>query len=163
MTGHVAGPMTDLKLIAFDSEDLDIVSAHLQDAVLKIGEMTYLKREQRFAVLLNRFDWSQASVDGAKAGSGRKPFQRRRTALRLERVRGARTMGLDLSRKDGVLELLALRFEAAAPENPSGTITLFFAGGGAIQLDVECVEAELRDLGAAWATKSRPLHPITDE
>lgn len=155
--------MTDLKLIAFDSEDLDILSAHLQDAVLKIGEMTYLKREQRFAVLLNRFDWSQAPVDGSKARNGRKPYQRRRAALRLERVRGARTQGLDLARKDGVLELLTLRFEPTAPENPSGTITLLFAGGGAIRLDVECVEAELRDLGAAWATKFRPVHPVSDE
>jgi len=154
--------MTDLKLIALDAEDIDVLSAHLQDAVLKVGEMAFLKRERRFVAMLNRFDWSRAIGAEGRPGKGRKPFQRRRSALRFERVIGARTQGLDLSRKDEVLELLAVRFEPAAQGDPSGAFMLHFAGGGAIQIDVECVEAELRDLGAAWATKAKPEHKLDD-
>ena len=57
--------------------------------------------------------------------------------------------------------LLAVTFEPA--EEPSGTLTLQFAGGGAIRLQVECIEAELRDLGAAWATRSKPQHAGDDQ
>lgn len=156
--------MNDLKLIALDSEDLAILSAHLQDAVLKVGEMAYLKREGRFAAVVNRFDWPAAQA-AAPAGpeSGTKPGrkvrarrQRRRTALRLERVTAARLQGVDPKAKDRVLVLLAMQFEPA--EAPAGTVTLYFAGGAAIRLDVECIEAEMRDLGAVWATRSEPDH-----
>lgn len=154
--------MTDLKLIALDQEDIDVLSTHLQDAVLKIGDMAYLKREQRFAALLNRFDWQRALADGGAAGTGRKPYQRRRSAVRFERVTRARTLGLDLRRRNDVVELLAVRFAPRDAGDPSGSVTLHFAGGGAIELEVECVEAELRDLGAAWATKACPTHPLDD-
>jgi hypothetical protein len=59
-----------------------------------------------------------------------------------------------------VLELLALSFETA--EAPSGGVTLHFAGGGAIRLDVECIEGELKDLGPVWRAASRPSHPDDD-
>jgi len=144
--------MTDLKLLALDPEDLGIVSAHLQDSVLKVEEMAYLPRQQRFAAVLNRFDW-QTVLAPAKR---RAQPQRRRTALRFERVGRARLQGLDLKAKDRVLVLLAITFEAS--QTPGGTITLQFAGGAAVRLDVECIEAELRDLGAAWATRSKPDH-----
>lgn len=146
--------MLDLKLIALDAEDLNIVSAHLQDAVLKVADIAYLPQEQRFAVLLNRFNWSSAlGGDG-----GDETMTRHRCALRVERVTAARTLGLDLAAKDQVMSLLAIQFEQLQDEDPGGHITFVFAGGGAIQLAVECIEMELRDLGGAWATTSRPDH-----
>ena len=146
--------MQDLKLIALDAEDLNIVSAHLQDAVLKVADIAYLPREKRFAVLVNRFNWSSAMVES----SGDQAMTRHRCALRVERVTAARTQGLDLAAKDQVLSLLAIQFEQLRDDDPAGHMTLIFAGGGAIQLAVECIEIELRDLGGAWATKSRPDH-----
>lgn len=153
-----SNPMTDLKLIALDAEDLQVVSANLQDAVIKIAEMAYLPRERRFAALLNRFDWVAAAAhpEGRRV-LRRTRYMRRRSALRFERVLAARLMNIDLKAKSRVLSLLAIQFEAKAP--PSGTITLVFAGGGAIQLDVECVEAELKDLGAVWQARAKPDHP----
>ena len=145
--------MTDLKLIALDAEDLAVLSAHLQDAVLKVQDMAWLQRERRFAALVSRFDWAAALSAGKRA---RKP-QRRRAALRFERVTAARLQGIEPKAKDQVLVLLAIVFEAGAA-SPGGTVTLQFAGGAAIRLDVECIEAELRDLGAAWAARSRPDH-----
>jgi Protein of unknown function (DUF2948) len=142
--------MEDLKLIALDPEDLKVLSCHLQDAVIRVGDMAYLRNEMRFAAIANRFDWEQvAKIDDAT-------YRRRRAGLRFERVKSAMLHGIDLTRKDTVLELLAVTFEPG--EEPSGALTLHFSGGGAIRLEVECIEAELRDLGAQWRTRLKPEH-----
>ena len=144
----------ELKLIALDAEDLGIVSAHLQDAVLKISDVAYRPKEKRFALLLNRFNWA-----GALTGSqSDKPMTRHRCALRIERVTAARTQDIDLTEEDKVMALLAIQYEQLQDDDPKGHITFVFSGDGAIQLDVEYIEAELRDLGGTWATKSRPNH-----
>jgi DUF2948 family protein len=146
--------MPDLKLIALDIEDLAVISAHLQDAVLKVGDLAFLPREKRFAAVGNRFDWMDAI---AKDGARNKRYARRRVALRFERVLGAQFQGIDLKNKGAVAELLAIHFEPADP--PQGQVILDFAGGGAIRLNVECIEAELRDLGPMWQARSKPKHP----
>ncbi len=143
-----------LKLAAFDEEDLAVISAHVQDAVLKVGDMVYLPREKRFALAMNRFSWERA-VDGKLRN-----YERRRSALSFDRVLAVRLSKIDRSRKDAVLELLAIAFEQT--EAPAGKMTLFFAGGAAIQLDVEVIEARLGDLGAAWATGTKPSHDVAD-
>ena len=149
--------MDPLKLIAFDADDLQILSAHLQDAIVRVGEMKYLPRERRFAAVLNRFDWATAH-----AGDG-KDMMRRQAALRFERVLAARTSGIDLARQDEALVLLAVGFEASGEEDPSGTMMLMFAGDAAIQLEVECIEAELRDLGPVWRAELKPEHSLDAE
>jgi hypothetical protein len=146
--------MPDLKLIALDAEDLAVISANLQDAVLKIADLAFLPREKRFAAVLNRFDWVDALNSEAAKG---KHYARRRAALRFERVLSAQVHGIDLKNKGAVISLLAIGFEPAEP--PEGKVTLQFADGRAIRLNVECIEAEMRDLGPVWEAKSRPQHP----
>jgi hypothetical protein len=145
--------MSELKLIALDAEDLSVLSANLQDAVLRIGDVAYLPREKRFAAIANRFDW-------LRAGDGKSTYARRRTAVRFERVLSAQVQGLDLADKSAVLALLAISFEATTA--PEGHVTLHFADGAATRLHVECVEAELKDLGPVWQAKSKPHHPDDD-
>ncbi len=147
--------MPDLKLIALDAEDLAIISAHLQDAVLKVGDLAFLPRERRFAAVANRFDWIDAIAKETRAKDKR--YERRRAALRFERVLRAQVHGIDQKNKSAVASLLAISFEPG--ELPAGRITLQFADGGAIRLDVECIEAELRDLGPAWQALAKPQHP----
>lgn len=142
--------MTPLKLLALDEEDLAVVSSHLQDAVVRVGDIAYLPSQKRFAAVLNRFDWESASKPGAK------DFQRRRTALRFDRVLSAKHKDLRPDAKDRVLSLLAVSFEAG--DAPSGQITLTFSGDISIELEVECLEAEMRDLGPAWSTRHKPEH-----
>jgi hypothetical protein len=138
--------MTDLKLLALDSEDLDVISASTQDAIVRVGDMGYARADKRFAMLMNRYAWEE----GGKKG------QRKRTALHFDRVEAAQTTGINLEAREGALELLAIRF---LPENdPAGTIELTFAGGGSVRLTVECLEARMQDLGAAWAAKLKPEH-----
>jgi hypothetical protein len=149
--------MTDvpmLRLAAIDEEDLAVVSAHVQDAVLKVGDMVYLPKNRRFAVAMNRFTWEKAE-DGS-----RRDFERRRALLILDRVLSARTSGIDRGQPDTVLELLAIHFEAT--EAPAGRVTLVFAGGAAVQLAVEVVEARLADLGIGWTTAAKPSHDLAD-
>jgi len=143
---------TPLKLIALDEEDLEVVSSHLQDAVVRVGEMAYVPSRKRFAAVVNRFNWEKAL-----AGEEAQANERRRTALRFDRVLGAQLKQLKPSATDRVLSLLAVHFEPK--DHPGGFITLTFSGGASIRLQVECIEAELTDLGPAWRTRSRPQHP----
>lgn len=142
--------MDALKLIALDGEDLQIVSAHVQDAVMKVGDLHYAPRERRFVAAMNRYAWEN---DG---GVFRKKRERRNSVLHFDRVIAARTLGIDPTRPDEVLSLLAVTF---VPGNvPAGIVEFHFSGGGAIRLEVECVEARLSDLGGAWQASSTPVH-----
>ena len=146
--------MDMLRLVALDEEDLQVLSAHLQDAVLKVSDLQYLAKEMRFVLTANRFAWEEA-----KPRFLCKPtYQRRRTALHFNRVSAARATGIARGRPDEVLSLLAVRFVAG--EAPAGTIELTFSANAAIRLDVECIEAQLTDLGAAWETESVPRHDL---
>jgi len=154
-----------LKLIALDEEDLAILSAHLQDAVVTVGEMAYLPRERRFALLANRFDWEAAVKAEAEGRSitgpnGKSPCVRRRAGMHIERVLGARLRGIDLADKTAVLNLLALNFTAT--DAPSGTLTFLFSGGGEVELSVECMEIGIEDLGPAWDAKGTPCHDAAE-
>jgi hypothetical protein len=138
-----------LRLVALDQEDLAIISAHLQDAIVRVGDIAYLPKEHRFAIVGRRFDWEAGPQDAPR---------RRLTGLHFERVTAVRVRGMDPARPDAILELLAITFEER--DAPSGTATLFFADGGAIQIDVECIEMQMKDLGPVWEAESRPAHQI---
>lgn len=148
--------MTALKLLALDEEDLAVISANLQDAILRVQEMTYLPQQQRFAAVLNRFDWLDAEQGAGRRGR----YQRRQAALRFDRVLDAKIQNINNRRQDGIYELLTIQFQPTDP--PGGEIMLIFAGDAAIRLTVECIEAELRDLSAAWLARSKPRHDTGD-
>ena len=140
--------MTDLKLLALDSEDLEVISATTQDAIVRVADMGYAQADKRFALLMNRYAWEE----GGKKG------QRKRTALHFDRVEAVQAAGINLESQEGALELLAIRFLPTS--DPAGTVELSFAGGGTVRLTVECLEARLQDLGAAWAAKLKPEHAV---
>jgi DUF2948 family protein len=147
--------METLKLVALDKDDIEVVSAHVQDALVKVADVFWQPREHRFVIALNRFDWMNA-VDGDGAKSKSPDYRRRRTALRFERVISCKCRGLDQASKDALLNLLVVEF--AERDAPAGTVTLTFSGGGAIRLEVECLEAELVDLGEIYAAVTCPDH-----
>jgi hypothetical protein len=144
--------MTDLKLLALDSEDLAVLSAHVQDAVVRVVDMGYSRGDQRFAVLMNRYDWTTSNEKRSKG-------IRKRAGLHFDRVLSVAYAGFDPTSAEGVLELLALTF-APGPDGVSGIVELAFAGGGTVRLSVECLEARLGDLGAAWAAAAKPAHAL---
>ena len=154
--------MEELKLVALDKDDIEIVSAHVQDALVKVADILWQPREHRFVVALNRFDWMNAAdARGAKNPDDAAPDYRRcRTALRFERVNACKCRDLDQSDKNAVLNLLAVEFAERDP--PAGTVTLTFSGGAAIRLEVECLEAELVDLGEVFSAVLCPDHFAAD-
>lgn len=143
--------MDSLKLLALDTEDLSVVSAHLQDAVFKTDGLAYDARHHIFSVTVNRFVWETAGGRG-------KSFERRRAAIAFKRVNAVRSIGINRKNKDAVFSLLAVNF-AQAGDGPEGTLELVLSGSASIALDVECVEVQLADTGGAWETSLKPRHP----
>lgn len=139
-----------LRLIASDADDLKALSAVLQDAIAKVGDFAHLPRERRFAFVANRFIWESA------AGEGRGSFARVRAGCHFDDVTAVRQSNLRQGAGDAVVELLAIRFQPG--EDGAGVVTLDLAGGGAIRLDVESVNAQLADISAPWPTRMRPGH-----
>jgi hypothetical protein len=142
-----------LKLVAMDIDDLQIISAQMQDAVLTVGNISYLPRQQKVSIVANRFDWEDAQMRSAP------PYRRRLTGLQFARVKSLRSRKINQDSKGAVLMLLSIGFEPH--EAPEGDIVLSFAGGGDLRLEVECIEAKLEDLGPQWETARKPVHDMT--
>lgn len=139
----------ELKLVALDRDDIEVVSAHVQDALVWVGDIYWQPREHRFVMAVNRFDWMKTIEPAAD-------YRRCRTALRFERVLACKCRGINPSNREARLNLLAVEF--AERDAPAGAVTLTFSGGGSIRLDVECLEAELADLGEVTTAEICPDH-----
>lgn len=145
-----------LHLVAFDSEDLEVVSANLQDALVRVADMAYLPRTKQFAVILSRFDWLAAGDPKL----GRKAWERCRTGLHFERVLKVSSCGFSQRDTGAILNLLSISFKETRP--PGGEVELVFSAGRTLRLDVECLEAEVCDLGLRWRAKALPQHHLDD-
>ncbi len=157
----MSGP---LKLRAADQEDLAVIAACLQDALVPIGDMSFMPDDRRFVLVANRFRWeaggppparnappdgtSDASYDSA-AGPG---FERVNSGLWFDGVTAVRIKGVNLHDRSAILELLTLRKD-------DGQLSLIFAGGPVIQLEIDGLRCFLEDIGEPWPTRWRPSHP----
>lgn len=130
-----------LKLIALDADDLAVISAHVQDARVQPSDIIWRQNEKRLVVGMSRLDWEQTLEGEAEP-------RRLVAALRFDRVLACKSRNIDLAALDKVLDLVGIEFHPEDGEEPSGSALLLFAQGGAIRLDVECLECELTDLGA---------------
>jgi hypothetical protein len=146
-----------LSLLVEDEEDLSIVSVYLQDAIVRLGDIAYLPKSRRFAFLANRYCW-ECDREGV-AGS------RKLAGIHFDSVIRAKSTQIRRTNPDAMLQLLAVRFSPAnaQSEDKSGVVDLCFAGGGCIRLDVECIDAALRDLSTPWQAQMRPAHPLEGE
>jgi hypothetical protein len=161
-----------LRLRALDADDLQTIAGFLQDALVPLSEIAFLKDEQRFVLVANRFRWERPAVTvppeanadaGADArftesgeGEGEGPrYERINCGLCFDRVRAVRFQGLDVRRKSQILNLLTV-------QSRPGAITLIFAGGAAIRLEVAAIRCHLEDLGEPWPTRWVPSHPMAD-
>lgn len=134
-----------LRLTAVDGDDLSVISAQMQDAVLKLADINFNSKRRQFALVANRFAWDAVPLK-----------ERRRTGLHFESVLNVKRAGLAQASADTILSLLAVTFTQT--DSPAGFVTLAFSGGHSIRLDVECLDAAMADLGPAWSTDSQPEH-----
>ena len=129
---------TQLKLIALDVDDLAVISAHVQDARVLTSDIIWRQGEKRLVVGMSRLDWEQTL-------SGETAPRRLIAALRFDRVLSCKSRNIDLGTPETALELLGIEFYPG--DAPSGSAVLLFNHGGALRLDVECLECQLTDLG----------------
>ena len=139
----------DLKLHALEREGLGVISAHMQDACVRRADMAWLPERKTFALLALRYDWI-----GAKHGLD----ERVGAALRFDRVMKASSLGFD-GEPDKVRSLLGVLFQKT--EEPSGLVLLTFSDGATVRLEVECLEAELSDIGPRKAACDCQGHRLT--
>ncbi|KQW66436.1 hypothetical protein ASE17_05800 [Phenylobacterium sp. Root77] len=133
-----------MRLLAQDAEDLKVIAAALQDAVGKIGDISYEPAGRRLTLAFNRYRWE------AKGG------ERVRSAVQVGGVMRVQARKLRRNAKDAVVELLDVAFEPG--EAPGGAVTFTFAGGGDLRAEVECLDVVLADVSAPWPTPRTPRH-----
>ena len=147
----------NLKLMALDADDLLVLSAHVQDSVLLSAEIEFDPNEGLLFLPINRFAWEAPSARRLFF----KKYQRRRSVLHFSKIKSLKSSGVDRGNASEVQSVLSITFQASPQEDdPGGQIQLDFAGGGGLLLDVECIEAQLTDLGAAWKASSKPQHGV---
>lgn len=148
MTTTLARP---LRLLAEDADDLAVVSAAVQDAVARVGDLSFERKARRFTLALNRYRWE----------AGTQSKERVRAALQFAGVLDAKTRDLPAGHGGAVLSVLSVTFTpSGAPEDPSGAIAIAFAGGGDLRLEVECIDAVLADVSEPWAAVRAPRHRV---
>jgi hypothetical protein len=150
-----------LKVIARDAEDLAVVSACLQDALIPLNEMRYLPQERRFIMVANRFRWERAARGGDEpvpdtdasfeSDEDFGALQRTNAGICIDRVLAVRSRDIDRSRPDDFLSVLSVQLDG-------NKLSFLFAGGGVIQIEVEALALYLSDLGKAWPTQWQPDH-----
>ena len=128
-----------LKLIALDADDLAVISAHVQDAQVQTADIIWRQGEKRLVVGMSRLDWEQTLA-------GETAPRRLIAALRFDRVLACKSRNIDVQAPEAALELVGIEFHPG--DAPSGCALLMLSQGGALRLDVECLECELTDLGA---------------
>lgn len=127
-----------VKLIALDADDLAVISAHVQDAVVKSADIIWRQSEKRLVIGMSRLDWER-TLEGETSP------RRLISALRFDRVLACKSRNIDLDAPQVQLEMLGIEFHPTEP--PGGSAVMIFANGGALRLDLECLECELADLG----------------
>ena len=158
---------TQLKLLAGDTEDLSVVSACMQDALISFADARFVPAERRFILVARRFKWENCPEFMKRdPGAAAKPctaYERVNCVLCFDDVTGVRLRDLERPEDVQVLELLAITHEEDEGEGGGRgdqAVNLLFAGGGAIRLEVNRILCHLEDLGQPWPTKWRPSHPL---
>jgi hypothetical protein len=127
-----------LKLVALDADDLAVISAHVQDARVRISDIIWRPAEKRLVIGMSRLDWEQTLA-------GETTPRRLTAALRFDRVLACKSRNIDLAASGIVLNLVGIEFNPG--EAPGGSALLLFGRGEVLRLDVECLECGLTDLG----------------
>tara|TARA_Y100001958_G_C20870368_1_gene304915 strand:- start:165 stop:608 length:444 start_codon:yes stop_codon:yes gene_type:complete len=142
----------NLKLIARTKEDLRVVSAHLQDAIVNVNDIANLEKNKILLVQLNRFMW-----EDVEKGVFRKN-KRIRTILKFENVIKVNSKNINQANKDKFLDFLTIETNLMTDNNYE--MKILFAGGSIVKVISEVIEVTLDDQGEAWETKNKPKHKV---
>ena len=142
----------NLKLIGKNQKDLKVISAYLQDSIVTVKDMVFLKQNRIFVIIVNRYMW-----EDIEKGVFRK-HKRTRCALRFGEVIEAKSKNINQKNRNKILECLAIKCRLFSDENYE--IKIFFAGDGLITIITENIDVVVHDLGKPWNVRHIPLHKI---
>ena len=141
-----------IKIIGNNIEDLKIISTYIQDSLVTVGDIVFLKKNRIFIMLINRFMWENVKKHS-------KDLKKRiRCAIKFEGIFNVKSKNINQSTKNKSLEFLAIKCNYTSDENYN--INFFFSGGGAITLISESIEVIMQDIGNPWIVKHAPKHKI---
>ena len=150
-------PEAELRLRAEDAEDLAVISACLQDALVSVRDLAYDRDARIFLLVANRFRWEGGAIG---EGTGR-PFERTLCGVTFDEIDGVAYRGFHRSEEDRILSLLAIRPTSGPAIGPTGgAIDLEFAGRATIRLTAVTIRCRVRDFGEPWPTVWQPDHPL---
>ena len=141
-----------LKLLGKNQEDLKVISAYLQDSILIVKDIVFLKQNRIFIMIVNRFMWEDAEKGVFRQN------KRIRCAVKFEEVIKVESKNINQKNKNKPLECLAIKCTSIF--NEAYKIKIFFAGGSIITIVSEVIEVALHDLGKPWNVKHIPIHKI---
>jgi Protein of unknown function (DUF2948) len=150
--GCAVAPETPLRLRGEDAEDLAVISAVVQDALVSVKDLTYDRAERRFTLIANRFRW-----EGKVDASNGVPYERTLCAVTIDAVDAVSYRGFRRRDDERILSLLAIR-----PGEKPGSIDLEFSGGATLRLAVSTINVYATDIGEAWPTVWQPDHSASD-
>ena len=142
----------NLKLIGKNKEDLKIISAYLQDSVVIVKDIVFLKKNRTFIMILNRFMWEDIEKGVFRQN------KRVRCALKFEEVLQVKSKNINQKSKNKPLEYLAIK--SSSIFDNYFKIKIFFSGGGIITIISEVIDVIMNDLGEPWNVKHFPTHKI---
>ncbi|MGL1920843.1 MAG: DUF2948 family protein [Hyphomicrobiales bacterium] len=142
--------MSDLKLMGVDAEDLEVISSHVQDALLYVRDIDFNHGSKQLNLAINRCHHEN------DIGANR--VKRSHAGLVFSHVDNIQVMNINRAKPEQILSLLNVEFNEN--ENPAGSITLNFADNASIKLDVSCLEVHLADLGEEWTSQVKPAHKL---
>ena len=142
----------NLKLLGKNQEDLKVISAYLQDSVLIVKDIVFLKQNRTFVMIVNRFMWEDVEKGVFRQN------KRIRCAVKFEEVIKVESKNINQKNKNIPLECLAIKYSSIFDE--SYKIKIFFAGDSIITITAEVIEVSLNDLGKPWDVKHIPMHRI---
>ena len=146
------GEKNNLKLTGKNEEDLKVISAYLQDSIVVINDMVFLKQNKTFIMIVNRFMWEDIEKGILRQG------KRIRCAVKFEEVLKVKSHNINQKNKNRSLEYLAI--ECSSNIDETHNVKIFFAGGSKITIITEAIEVFMHDIGKPWRTKHVPLHKI---
>ncbi len=141
-----------INLIGNNQEDLRVISAYLQDSIVTVKDIVFLKQNRTFVMIVNRFMWEDTEKIDSKKN------KRIRCAVKFEEVTKVESININQKNKNKPMECLAM--ECSTSNDQTYKTMIFFAGNGIITVISETIEVLLQDLGEPWSTKHIPSHKI---
>ena len=148
-----------LRLLAHDGDDVGVLSALLQDAIVPGFDMSFDRKLNEFVIVANRFCWELEPLVDVKSSHGKPVFERRLCGIRIARVRYVQHNNWPKTRQNQLFNLLALRLMDMAEQSREGVVLQFeFSGGSSLRLNVDVVDILLVDLDVGHPTSLQPAH-----